>query len=159
MAAEPEGIDPQRLVEWVERVASFCTDQYGLPPITGRILGWLMVCDPPEQSAGQISAAIGASRASLTTNMRLLTSSGLVRRRSRPGQRTAYYLLEPDAWKTVTLHRIATLASFNEIAEEAIKLIGPGTARAARLEHTRDFYDWMSEVFAHPPTPPPGGRP
>ena len=37
-----------------------------------------MICDPAEQSPAEIAAAIGASRASLTTNMRLLIASGLV---------------------------------------------------------------------------------
>src|ERR1700744_466842 len=74
--------------EWVERVASAFAQHFGLPPITGRILGWLLICDPPEQSAGDIADAIGASRASLTTSMRLLTAGELVRRSHRPGERT-----------------------------------------------------------------------
>ena len=49
-----------QLSEWVERVAMFCADEYGVPPIAGRVLGWLMICDPPEQSAAQIAEAIGA---------------------------------------------------------------------------------------------------
>lgn len=154
-----DGVDSARLVEWIERVAAFCTDHYGLPPITGRIMAWLMVCDPPEQSAAQISAAIGASRASLTTNIRLLTSGEIVRRSTRPGERTSYYRLDAEAWRAVTLRRIATFASFSEITQEGIKLVGPGTERAHRLEVTKEFYDWMSEVFADPPPPPPGRRP
>jgi hypothetical protein len=54
---------------WVERVATFCVEEWGLPPITGRVLGWLMICDPPEQSAGGIADAIQTSRASLTSNI------------------------------------------------------------------------------------------
>ena len=57
--------DRDALRHWVERVASFFHDRYGLPPITGRILGWLMICEPPEQSAADIAHGIGASRASL----------------------------------------------------------------------------------------------
>jgi hypothetical protein len=64
--------DRKDVLAWVERVATFFAEHYGLPPITGRILGWLMICDPPEQSPAEIAAAIGASRASLTTNIRLL---------------------------------------------------------------------------------------
>ncbi len=39
---------------WVERVAAAFAQHFGLPPITGRILGWLLICDPPEQSAAEI---------------------------------------------------------------------------------------------------------
>jgi hypothetical protein len=67
--------DREVLLEWVERVAMYFNEQ-GLAPITGRILGWLLACDPPEQSGGEISKAIGASRASIATNVRLLTAAG-----------------------------------------------------------------------------------
>ena len=118
-------IDRDRLLDWVERVATFFAERYALPPITGRILGWLMVCDPAEQSAGEIAAAIGASRASLTTTMRFLTASELVRRRSRPGKRTTYYQIDDDAWEKVIRQRIASMAAFCRITEDAIRLLGP----------------------------------
>ena len=65
---------------WVERIAKYCADQDGLPMTAGRILGWLSICVPAEQSAAQIAEAVGASRASLTTNLRLLSSVGFARR-------------------------------------------------------------------------------
>ena len=81
-------IDDAYIADWMERVANFFVDENGLPPITGRALAWLLICDPAEQSAGEIAKAIGASRASLTTTMRVLTTVGIARRRSRPGGRT-----------------------------------------------------------------------
>src|SRR3954471_14363974 len=100
-----------QLLQWTERVATFFAEHYGLPPITGRILGWMMICDPPEQSAGEIAAAIGASRASLTTNMRFLTGSGLVRRVTRPGGRTSYYRMDEGMWDAVVRRRVASMLS------------------------------------------------
>ena len=81
MAKSPARANQEQIQNWVERVAAAFAQHFGLPPITGRILGWLLICDPPEQSAGEIAEAIGASRASLTTSMRLLTVGELVRRR------------------------------------------------------------------------------
>ena len=106
--------DRARLLGWVERVATFFADHYGLPPITGRILGWLMICDPQEQSPAEIAEAIGASRASLTTNMRLLIASGLVHRLTRPGGRTAYYRIDNDIWEQIIRRRVASMMSFGE---------------------------------------------
>jgi hypothetical protein len=57
----------EELLGWVERIAAYVAAQDGVPLIAGRILGWLMICDPPEQSAAERAEAIGASRASLTT--------------------------------------------------------------------------------------------
>ncbi|MFD0468824.1 GbsR/MarR family transcriptional regulator [Nonomuraea thailandensis] len=84
-----DGPDREQVRAWVERVAMFVSEEWGLAPIAGRVLGWLMACDPPAQTAGDIAGAIGASRASLTTNMHLLTSVRLVRRFRRPGSATS----------------------------------------------------------------------
>ena len=134
--------------QWVERVAAAFAQHFGLPPITGRILGWLLICDPAEQSAGEIAEAIGASRASLTTSMRLLTVGELVRRSHRPGERTTFYRIDDDAWEKVIRRRIAAMASLREITEDAIDLVGAGSARGARVRAAHDFFGWLSEVFA-----------
>src|SRR5450631_272209 len=107
--------DREQIQNWVERVAAAFAQHFGLPPITGRILGWLLVCQPPEQSAGEIAAAIGASRASLTSSMRLLTAGDLVRRSTRPGERTTYFCIDDDAWEKLIRRRIAALASLRDI--------------------------------------------
>lgn len=142
------------ILRWVERVATFCHDQYGLPPITGRILGWLMIADPPEQSAAEIARAIGASRASLTTNMRLLTASGLVHRRSLVGTRTSSYRVEDDAWAEVIRRRFVTLKGFLEITEDGMALLGRDSPRAARIRAAHDVYEWAGAIFADAPAPP-----
>jgi DNA-binding transcriptional regulator GbsR (MarR family) len=150
--AEPEP-GAERVLEWIEQVAMFCAAEYGVPPIAGRILGWLMICDPPEQSAGQIAAAIGASRASLATNMRVLTDAKFVRRRTRPGERTNYYRVDDDAWDTVVRQRMASLAAFRDIAADGMELAGAGSTRAQRLRVAHDVYDWMTKLFAEAPRP------
>jgi hypothetical protein len=144
--------DAAAIQAWVERVASAFAHHFGLPPITGRILGWLLICDPPEQSAGEIAEAIGASRASLTTSMRLLTTGNLVRRSHRPGERTTWYRIDDDAWEKVIRQRIAAMASLREVTEDAMALIGHDTPRASRVRAAHGFFGWLSEVFAarHP---------
>ncbi|TVT44308.1 MarR family transcriptional regulator [Amycolatopsis rhizosphaerae] len=139
-------------------MAMFCAEEYGVPPIAGRILGWLMICDPPEQSAGQIAAAIGASKASLATNMRLLTEAKFVRRRSRPGERTHYYQVDDNAWETVVRRRLAGLAGFRDLAADGMALAGAGSDRAERLRVAHDVYDWMVRLFAETPRPPAAGK-
>lgn len=148
-SAGPEDAEHERLLAWVERVAMFLTSD-GVPPIAGRILGWLMVCDPAEQSAGQLSEAIGASRASLTTNLRVLTTMGFVQRRTRPGERTAYFRLTDGAWEAVVRRQIASLAAFREVAAAGLDLVGEGE-RGDRVREARDVFDWMARVFEQAP--------
>jgi DNA-binding transcriptional regulator GbsR (MarR family) len=148
--------DQQQLEAWVERVAAAFAQHFGLPPITGRILGWLLICEPAEQSAGEIADAIGASRASLTTSMRLLTAGEFVLRRHRPGERTTYFRIDDDAWERVIRQRIIGMASLREITEDAMALIGPDSERASRVRAAHAFFGWLSEAFAA--RRPPRGR-
>jgi DNA-binding transcriptional ArsR family regulator len=111
-----------------------------------------MICDPPEQSAGDIAQAIGASRASLTTNMRLLTATGLVHRLTRSGGRTAYYRIDDDAWEKVIRQRVESMMAFGKIAEEGMSLIGRGP-RATRIRAAREFFEWAAKRLADAPGP------
>jgi DNA-binding transcriptional regulator GbsR (MarR family) len=153
----PETPDHAQLLQWVERVTMYLTRD-GVPPIAGRILGWLMICDPAEQSAAQIAAAIGASRASLTTNMQVLTVMGLVSRQPRRGERTAYYRIEEGAWETLVRRQIASLASFCEITSAGMRLVGPESERATRIREAHETFDWMAQAFASAPPMPSGKR-
>lgn len=63
------------VLDWVEQVAKYVWDQDRMP----------MICDPPEQTAGEIAQAISASRASLTNNLRLLAGIGFLGGAPGPG--------------------------------------------------------------------------
>ncbi|WP_203217964.1 hypothetical protein [Nocardia terpenica] len=138
---------------WVDEVAEFFARQEGLPPITGRILGWLMICEPPEQSAAEIAAAIRASRASMTGNIRFLLATGLVRKRIRAGDRTAYYRIDDDAWESAVRRRIAGMAEFEGITKRGLDLIGEKTSRASRLHAAHRVYRWVGDLLASPGSP------
>jgi DNA-binding transcriptional regulator GbsR (MarR family) len=142
--------EDEQLMGWAEQVAMYLARD-GVPPIAGRILGWLMVCDPPEQSAGQISAAIGASRASLTMNLRLLTSMGFLTWRTRPGDRTMYYRMADNAWHAVVRRQIAGIASFLDITRQGLDLLGPDEDKAARIRQAHTTFAWMAKVFDNAP--------
>lgn len=143
---------------WVERIAKYCADQDGVPLIAGRVLGWLTIAVPAEQSAAQIAAAIGASRASLTTNLRLLASVGFVTQRTRPGERTVYYQVDDRAWARVVRRQIDSLTSLGEILHDGIELAGGSSEQAARVRSAHEVFAWLDEVFAQAP-PLPGERP
>jgi DNA-binding MarR family transcriptional regulator len=142
-----------RVLDWVERVAMYLARD-GVAPIAGRVLGWLMICDPPEQSAAQISEAVGASRASLTTNIRMLITMGLVSKRTRPRERTTYYRVAENAWANVIQRQVSSLVAFGEITRDGLDLLGPDRARAARIQEAHDMFRWLAEVFDNAPRPP-----
>ncbi|SEP38497.1 GbsR/MarR family transcriptional regulator [Amycolatopsis saalfeldensis] len=149
-------VDDQRARDWVEQVSAFFARQEGLPPITGRILGWLMICEPAGQSAADIAAGIKASRASMTTNIRSLTATGLVRRYTRAGDRTAYYQLDDQAWETAIRRRIEGMSAFEDVLQDGLALMGPDTDRASRLRAAQEVYRWVGSLLRDPKPARPG---
>jgi DNA-binding transcriptional ArsR family regulator len=126
-------------------VATFFASMAGWPPITGRVLGWLMVCDPAEQSAADIVAATGASRASLTSTMRMLTAAGMVRRLTRAGGRTTYYRVDDTAWSEVLRQRFQLVAAFSKITGEGMEMLGADSPRSARVRAAHDIFRWFDQ--------------
>ena len=142
-----DGPDREQVLEWVERVAAFVSAEWGLAPITGRVLGWLMACDPPAQTASEIADAIGASRASLTTNMHLLTSIKLIRRFRKPGERNVYYQIEDDAWSKVIRQKLAAFTAFDELAAAGLRLGWTDEAQTRRIESARTAIAGLAKVL------------
>lgn len=153
---------PAEVLQWVERIAKYCADQDGVPLIAGRILGWLTVAVPAQQSAAQIATAIGASRASLTTNLRLLASVGFVTPLTRPGERTVYYRVDDEAWARVVRRQVASLTSLGEILQDGVGLVSGSPEQTARIRAAHGVFAWLEKVFTQaPPMPgdsPTGGR-
>ncbi|MEV4115744.1 hypothetical protein [Nonomuraea sp. NPDC049695] len=65
--------------EFVDRLGLFF-EMVGGPRTMGRIYGWLMICDPPPQSLTELAAALGASKASISTVIRPMQEGGMVER-------------------------------------------------------------------------------
>lgn len=85
------------LQEFVESMGVYF-EKYGLARIGGRILGLLLVADRP-LSLDDMASTLHVSRASISTNMRLITASSLAEQVSLPGDRRDYYRFGPDTWE------------------------------------------------------------
>src|SRR6266540_2350160 len=68
----------------------------GMPRMNARLLGWMLICDPPRQSLADIAAALGVSRASVSIATRLLQATGLLKRVALPGARGYVFELDPS---------------------------------------------------------------
>src|SRR5215831_6358199 len=54
--------------------------RYGMAPMVGRLLGYLAICDPREQSIGELAEALLASRSAIANAVNSLETLGLIRR-------------------------------------------------------------------------------
>ncbi len=125
---------------FVER-AGIVMEHLGMPRMTGRVLGWLLICDPPHQSPGELVAALQASKASISTTIRLLMQIALVERVILPGKRRDYFRLREDTWSRSTEERMGLVTSLRELAEDGLTLRANADEEATRrLREMRDFY-------------------
>jgi DNA-binding MarR family transcriptional regulator len=113
----------------------------GMTPAFGKLLGWLLICDPPSQSLAQLSEALGLSKGSVSTGMRVLEQTGLVRRVATPGVRGHVYEATPDALIEIGSRAGEQYAVVRRLMERGLALLGDEhSPRARRLRTSRDFY-------------------
>jgi DNA-binding transcriptional regulator GbsR (MarR family) len=124
--------------------------QFGLPRMFGRVLGALMISDPPERSAEELAEVLGASRGSISSATRSLIQMSLVQRWSRPGERRDYFLIKPGAWHEIMRRELEAIGGFREVAERGLELLDTKDPSVRRnLEEMRDFYAyWEKEMPA-----------
>jgi biotin operon repressor len=72
---------------FADHAGRFYAREHGFPPMAGRLLGYLMVCDPPQQSIDELAETLMASRSAITSAVKLLEAAGLAVRTRRTGER------------------------------------------------------------------------
>jgi hypothetical protein len=61
--------------------------RYGMAPMVGRLLGYLAICDPREQSIAELADALLASRSAIAGAVSVLDTLGLIHRSRAAGER------------------------------------------------------------------------
>ncbi|MFC1988872.1 GbsR/MarR family transcriptional regulator [Chloroflexota bacterium] len=150
MVGTEMGISSQRQLEekqFVEEVGIFF-EHTGMPRMTGRILGWLMISDPPHQTTDELTQALQASKGSISTMTRLLIRVGLIERVSLPGQRRDYFRIKAGAWHQMLKDNMTQITTFRLITERGLELI-EGKAHFNRqwLEEMRDMNAFFEREF------------
>ena len=131
----------EKLWRFVDANGELMSKSYGLPRMTGRVLAWLLVCDPPEQTAAELAEALDASKGAIsgatgcwsarswstacTSGASARTGSGSARARGRSS------CSDPGLEQSRAV-----------IAMGLEALAGEPAPRRARLEEIDAFYEW-----------------
>jgi DNA-binding transcriptional regulator GbsR (MarR family) len=87
--------------EFVERMGLHL-EADGMPRSAGRIFGYMMLAEAP-CSLDDLAEALQVSKASASTNARLLEQVGLLERAIEVGDRRDFYRMRTDAWERMLL--------------------------------------------------------
>ena len=130
---------------FADQLGRFFARQYGIPPVTGRVFGWLLICDPPEQTAAEIAEALGTSRSAVGSAIASLENQALVVRTRAAGERADRIAFHPDA-AVQGLESSAEYGALLALARRGLELLRDApAARRARLLETAAFYEFLLE--------------
>jgi len=124
-------------------------EQTGLPRMTGRIFGWLLISDPPYQSSAELAEVLMASKGSISTTTRLLIQIGLLERFVIPGERHDNFRLREDALQRTIQHGLEDeIKLFRNIAKKGLGLMkDEASIRRQWLEEMYDRYTFLEKEF------------
>lgn len=122
-------------------------EQTGVPRMAGRVLAWLLVCDPAHQSAEELVTALHASRGSISATTRALVTAELVERVTFRGDRRIYYRARPN-WNTLLEAQYKRITELRAIVDEGLDAMSDAPeSRRARLLSVNDFATfWQDEL-------------
>ena len=141
----PETTPVRSLDAFAERFALWF-EQRGMPRMSGRVLGWLLVCEPAHQSADDLAEALKASRGSISSTTRMLVTSGLVERVTFLGDRRTYFRARPN-WGALLEEQLKQVAELRRILEDGLDAVGTAPS-AERLRQVHDFARFWEEHLA-----------
>ncbi len=144
MAETDDGgaISPE-MRQFIESVGQYF-ERYALPRLGGRILGLLLVA-PRELSLDDIANTLQVSRASVSTNIRLILVIGLGELVTRPGDRRDYYRFSPHAWEQGLEADIEGTVALRRLAERG--LVAAQQSESAAHQHLAELVEFCDFVL------------
>lgn len=125
--------------EFVERMGLHLEAE-GMPRSAGRIFGFLLLTDCA-CSLDELADTLQVSKASISTNARMLEQSGVLERTCEPGDRRDYYRLRRDAWERMLLVGRKRWEGMQQLLAEAQVSLPPDmTTGRHRLREAERFH-------------------
>ncbi|MEX0648354.1 MAG: hypothetical protein WEA56_16950 [Balneolaceae bacterium] len=123
--------------------AGLLFESAGLTRMSGRIFGYLLICDEDQVSFNQIKEVLKASKGSISTNLKQLVHTEFIEPVSLPGDRKTYYRASHIHIGDILKGRTKLMKSFSEMFAKGRRLKDREDETAEWLEETSVFYEWI----------------
>ena len=119
--------------------------RYAFPPMAGRVLGYLLVCDPPDQTIAELSDALLASRSAVTGALDVLERIHAVRRSRAAGERMDRVRVDFSSAQSRGFD-VTEYQELADLAREGLEVLkeAPPERRATLIE-MEAFAHWLVE--------------
>lgn len=138
---------PIEEIHFIEDIGLYF-EQMGLPRMAGRILGALLISDPPHQSISEIGERLHASKSSISIMARLLMERGLIERVASPVPRRDYYRFKRGGWIVYMRQWLGLMSGLHQITERGLALLTdkPDELKQ-RLQEAHDLFSNIEQEF------------
>jgi DNA-binding transcriptional regulator GbsR (MarR family) len=130
-------------ITFADHLGRFYARRYGFPPMVGRVLGYLLVCDPPGQTIAELSDALLASRSAITGALDVLERLHAIRRSRAAGERMDRVRVDFSSAQARGFD-ISEYEELGDLAREGLKVLTQASPeRRATLVELAAFADWL----------------
>ena len=132
-------------ITFADHMGRYYASRFAFPPMVGRLIGYLAVCNPQDQSIGELAEALLASRSAITNAVKSLETMQLIRRTRRAGERMDRVRLDPTSPQAMGMDT-TEYEEMRELVLEGLEVVGdaPMERRALLLEWA-EFSDFILE--------------
>ena len=140
---QADGRDAEAVREYEETFTTLFMQQ-GLPKMMSRVLTCLYTTDAGSLAASELVQRLQVSPASISKAVAFLERQGLIRR-ERDERRRERYVVDNDVWYQGMVAAARSNIQLAETARQGVRILGPDTPAAARLENIARFVDFVTE--------------
>jgi len=132
-------------ITFADHMGRHYAHRYAFPPMVGRVLGYLLVCDRPDQTIADLSDALLASRSAVTGALDVLERLDSVRRSRAAGERMDRVRVDFSSAQSRGFD-VSEYQELGDLAREGLEVLkdAPPERRATLME-MKAFADWLVE--------------
>jgi DNA-binding MarR family transcriptional regulator len=132
-------------ITFADHLGRFYARRYAFPPMVGRVLGYLLVCDPPDQTIAELSDALLASRSAVTGALDVLERLNSIRRSRAAGERMDRVRVDLASAESRGFD-LSEYQELGDLAREGLAVLSEASPeRRATLVEMAAFADWLVE--------------
>jgi DNA-binding transcriptional regulator GbsR (MarR family) len=132
-------------LSYTDRLGQFFASYSGIPPVAGRLLGYLIVCKPERQSINDLASALKASRSAIVGAAQLLENRHVVKRTRVAGNRNDLISFDVDGFENRGFDATAYLQMATLFKEGFSYVNDTAVERQSHLQELVDFAQFLAE--------------
>lgn len=131
-------------ITFADHAGRFYARRYGMAPMVGRLLGYLAVCEPRQQSITELAEALLASRSAIAGAVAVLEALDMIRRSRAAGERMDRIRISMASPQAMGFD-VSEYREHGELAREGLQALAGGSlARRSVLLEWAAFADFLA---------------